>query len=139
MSVCRKVEAYQKQSQTHSLIDADPHQVITVMMSAVLDNIAKARGALQRGHTEGRTQAINKATRIIGGLQDGLNMEVNPEISNNFFNLYDYMVRRLSEANLDSDISALDEVRDLLSQIFLAWKSIPEAEKVEGLRLLKAN
>jgi flagellar protein FliS len=53
------------------------------------------------------------------------------EISNQLDALYDYMHRRLIEANINKDIEIINEVRDLLRDFRDTWK--------EAMKLSKAN
>ena len=47
--------------------------------------------------------------------------------------LYDYMSRRLLQANLRNDVSALDEVSTLLQKIRASWVQVPpEARRAVG-------
>ncbi|WP_233638596.1 flagellar export chaperone FliS, partial [Citrobacter cronae] len=47
--------------------------------------------------------------------------------------LYDYMIRRLLQANLRNDCQAIEEVEGLLGNIAEAWKQIsPKASSQES-------
>ena len=104
---------------------ADPHQLIVMLFDGALERIAIAKGAIERGNIEEKGQKIGRAIAIIDGLRASLNKEAGGEIADNLDNLYDYMQRRLFEANLQSDIAALDEVVDLIKEIKSAWMAIP--------------
>ncbi|MDV7398396.1 flagellar export chaperone FliS, partial [Arthrospira platensis SPKY1] len=54
------------------------------------------------------------------------------DIAANLDRLYDYMQRRLVEANLRSDIALLDEVAELLRPVKEAWDAIGGAPNVEA-------
>lgn len=133
------VRAYNKISRESGVLAADPHRVILMLMQGLLDSVATAKGCIQRKDFEGKAIAINKAINIVAGLQDGINMDVFPEIGNNFYQLYDYVIRRLSEA--DSSGTQLDEVYQLIAPLRDAWANISEAEKQEAeeLRTKMAN
>ena len=60
----------------------------------------------------------------MASLQSWLDMEKGGEIAGNLNNLYDYMVRRLLEANTENDQAALDEVAGLLGEIKAGWDGI---------------
>ncbi len=135
----RKVAQYQQASKQYSLLGADPHEVILVLMNAVIDTLAVAKGHIDRKNFEGKSEAINKAIRVIGGLQDGLNLDVDNEFGNNMNSLYDYMVRRLTEANAELSIDKINEVAQLLIPIRDAWREIPEVEKQKGFQLIEQH
>lgn len=103
---------------------ADPHQLIVMLFDGVLERIAVAKGAIQRNEIEEKGQKIGRAIAIIDGLRASLNKDLGGDIADNLDNLYEYMQRRLFEANFKSDISTLDEVADLLREIKSAWMAI---------------
>jgi len=51
------------------------------------------------------------------------------EISNQLNSLYDYMHRRLIEANMQKDIGIMKEVRDMLREFRDMWKEAMNAAK----------
>ena len=77
---------------------------------------------MEQGDIPGKA-ALSKAINIItNGLRAGLNHEAGGEIAANLDDLYDYMTRRLLQANLHNDIDAIEEVERLLTNIADAWK-----------------
>lgn len=102
----------------------DPRQLILRMMDGALDRIAAARGHMQRQETAAKGEAISRAIGIIDGLRTSLDRERGGTISGNLESLYDYMMRRLVEANLRNEIAHLDEVAALLDEIRSGWAAI---------------
>ncbi len=72
------------------------------------------------------------AVSIIGGLRDSLDHKKGGSIAENLDSLYEYMTYRLMEANLKDDITMLDEVYQLLSEIKTAWDGIQNHPDVVG-------
>lgn len=69
--------------------------------------------------------ALSKAINIIdNGLKSGLDPQQGGEIAENLAALYDYMKRRLMQANLHNDEAAIAEVVKLLENIADAWRQI---------------
>lgn len=66
---------------------------------------------------------MSKAINIIeNGLRVSLDEESKDELTQNLIALYSYMVRRLLQANLRNDVSAVEEVEALMRNIADAWK-----------------
>jgi flagellar secretion chaperone FliS len=125
MNATIAINAYKKVGVESKAIGADPHQLISMLYHGALDTIAKAKGEIQRKDIEAKGKSISKAIAIIGeGLHGGLDMRVGGELAMNLSALYDYMVRRLVEANLKNDTAILDEVTNLLAGLAEAWDSI---------------
>ncbi|MCB1777262.1 MAG: flagellar export chaperone FliS [Candidatus Competibacteraceae bacterium] len=121
------------QVDTHSGVAyASPHRLIQMLMDGALERIAVAKGCIQRQDIVAKGQQIGDAVDIIGGLREGLNGETGSEIVVNLDALYDYMQRRLLEANLHGDIVILDEVADLLRSIKEAWDAIGETSETDA-------
>lgn len=120
------VQQYQQAHSQGKIENASPHQLIQLLMEGALSRIAQAKGAMTHGNMGEKSTLIGKAISIIGGLQGSLDMDTEGEISNNLDSLYDYMVRRLLEANLKNDDTILDEISGLLLEIKGAWDAIPE-------------
>ncbi|MDU9389192.1 flagellar export chaperone FliS [Pseudomonas japonica] len=115
---------YQKISAQAQTSEASPHRLVQMLMEGGLDRIAQAKGSLERSDIAGKGIAIGKAIGIVGGLREGLDRDnMTPELER-LDNLYLYMTRRLTDANLKNDIAALDEVSDLLTTVKEGWDAV---------------
>jgi flagellar protein FliS len=115
---------YQQVGVKAQVTEADPHRLIQMLMQGGLDRIAQARGAmLRQAHAE-KGVLIGKAINIVGGLRDVLDKEVGGELAENLERLYEYMTMRLFEASRHNDVSKLDEVASLLSEVKNGWDAI---------------
>ena len=112
-------------------------ELILSLMRGAQDRIASARGCMERGEKSAKGEHLGKAIALIDGLRGALNLEAGGDIAGNLEALYDYMNRRLVEANAADDVAALDEVTALLSEIRGAWEQVirqtqREAAPVQG-------
>lgn len=99
-------------------------ELILSMMRGAHDRIASARGHMARREPQAKGEQLGKAIALIDGLRAALNIEAGGEIAGNLDALYDYMNRRLAEANALDDVAVLDEVTALLSEIREAWEQV---------------
>jgi len=120
-----------RNANAESVVDASPHQLISIILKHILSNIAIANGAISRNEVENKGKALTKAIALVGELQDSLDMEQGGEISANLFELYDYIVRCLIQGNLENDTAKLDEVRDLILTVKEGWDAIPSDKRVK--------
>lgn len=104
---------------------ADAHHLVLMLLDGALSNIAVAKGGIERVDVSAKGEAIGQAISIISGLRSSLDMEAGGELAANLDSLYDYMERRLVEANIHSDPEMLDEVSSLLREIKAGWEAIP--------------
>lgn len=107
-----------------SVIDADPHRLIHLLLDGALSRIAAAKGHMQRGEVAQKGECIGKAIGIVSGLRSSLNREQGGEIASNLESLYDYTELRLLQANVQNEPRHLDEVAKLLGEIKSAWDAI---------------
>ena len=115
---------YQKVGAQAQTSEASPHRLVQMLMEGGLDRIAQARGAIQRKDVPGKGIAIGKAIDIVGGLREGLDLEKSADSVGNLDSLYAYMMKRLLQANIKSDIGILDEVAGLLTTVKEGWDAI---------------
>jgi flagellar protein FliS len=97
-----------------------------MLMEGGLSRMAQAKGALERGQTALKGELIGKAIAIVGGLREALNAEKGEELAVKLDALYEYMMVRLSEANLKNDTAALEEVMGLLREVKTGWDAIAQ-------------
>lgn len=118
------LQQYQKVKTRTGIDSASPHRLIQILFENALERIASAKGHIQRGEMARKGEMIGKAIGIVGGLRGVLNFEVGGDIATNLDALYEYMERRLLKANVDSDVTILDEVSGLIHDIKEGWDAI---------------
>jgi len=112
-----------------NLAEASPHQVVKVMLDALLSRIAEASGHIERGESQAKGEKIGKALGLIEALTLGLDKERGGELALNLERLYDYASRTLLKAQLESRVDLLKEVSGLLREIKLGWDGIAPTAK----------
>jgi len=117
-------QLYKSLGMQNEIENASPHRLIQMLMVGALGKIFAAKACMENSNISGKGENISMAISIVSGLRASLNFEAGGEIAENLDNLYDYMERRLLEANINNDISILDEVISLLSEIKGAWDII---------------
>lgn len=123
------ISHYQQVDCYTGVTEADPHQLVQMLLGGALGKIAVAKGLMTRNETAKKGEVIGQAISIVGGLRASLDMSAGGEIAANLNDLYDYMERRLFESNLNNDVSILDEIALLLREVKTAWESIPKEQR----------
>lgn len=124
MNPMRAMRQYQSVNAQAQTSEATPHRLVQMLMQGGLDRIAQAKGALERDDVATKGLCLGKAVAIIGGLREGLNPDELPTKLADLDGLYDYMMRRLTEANIKNDPKILDEVSGLLGNVKEGWDAI---------------
>ena len=117
--------AYKLTKNQMAIDDASPHQLIKMLLEGALERVATASGAMARGEVAVSGESIGKAISIVDSLRVSLDREQGGQIADNLSALYDYMTRRLLEANATKDPDMLGEVAGLLREIKVAWDQVP--------------
>lgn len=116
--------AYQQVRSHGGVESADAHGLITLLMDGALERLVKARAHMMRGETGPKGEAISRCIEILGGLRDALDRKADPSLVDRLDSLYEYMSRRLLQANLRDDAGIIDEVSRLLQQVRDSWVQI---------------
>jgi flagellar protein FliS len=117
--------AYRSTKNETGIEDASPHALIVMLLEGAIERISEAAGALKREDPATFGSAVGKAIGIVDSLRVSLDAERGGDIAQNLSTLYDYMARRLLEANAAKDGALLTEVTELLKDIQVAWSEIP--------------
>ena len=120
------LQSYKKVSVDSGLAVASPHRIIQMLLAGALERLAQAKLAIEQGNIEQRGLLIGKAIGIVNGLNSSLNMEANEQVAGNLTQLYDFMLVRMSEANMNNDATAIDDVTGILKIIKEGWDAIPQ-------------
>ena len=125
-----KVAAYHTVSVHGAVHEADPHTLVLMLMSAVKERIATARGCIERHETAHKARLLHSCVTLIAELQGTLNMSDGREVAQNLSALYDYMIRQLLLGNAADNMACLTEVEHLLGELRSAWIAIgPEVRQ----------
>jgi flagellar protein FliS len=121
----RGVNAYANVGLETGIASASPHKLIVMLYDGVLAALIKAKSNMAARNIPVKGAAISHAITIIdNGLRVSLDKQAGGEIAENLDALYEYMSRRLFEANLKNDVSIIEEVHGLLSSLREAWVEI---------------
>lgn len=123
MAALRQYQNVNTQSEIHG---ASPHRLIQLLMEGGLSRIAQARGSMERGEHLEKAKLITKAMGIIAGLRESLDFQQGGQLAMDYARLYDFMTRRLVEANRSGDPRVLDEVTRVLLELKIGWDGIAQ-------------
>lgn len=123
MAVSNPYQSYQQ----NSVNTASPGELTLMLYNGCLKFIHQAKKAIEEKNIEMKNTNIQKAQSIIQELMVTLNMDI--EVSKNMMSLYDFMNRRLMEANIKNDASILDEVEGMVTEFRDTWKEVIQVNR----------
>lgn len=113
---------------------ASPAQLIFMLYDGALRFMNLALDAMDRKCIEDQNRHLVRSQRIIAELQVSLDMEKGGEIAARLNSLYDYMYRRLIEANLGTLREPVEECIRLVAELKEAWSAVIAQEKAAAVR-----
>ena len=106
----------------NSVTTASPGELTLMLYNGCLKFLGKAKVAIEERNIQEKNTNLQKSQAIITELMSTLNMDI--EISKQMFPLYEYMNRRLIEANIKNDSSIIEEVEGLVTEFRDTWKEV---------------
>ncbi|MFU0782873.1 MAG: flagellar export chaperone FliS [Thermoanaerobacterium thermosaccharolyticum] len=103
----------------NSIMTASPEELVLMLYNGIIRFVNEAKQAIDDKNIERAHNSITRAQDIVLELMSTLDMQY--DISKNLYSIYDYISRRLIEANLKKDKVALDEVESLISDLKDTW------------------
>jgi len=126
-----KLAAYHTVSVHGGVAKSDPHGLVLMLMDACAERLATACGCIERREIARKAKLLHSCVTLIAELRGSLNLAEGGPLAANLSNLYDYMMRQLLKANVETDAGPVREVLSLLNDIRGAWLAIgPEVRGV---------
>lgn len=116
--------AYKKIGEESLVEAADSHELVSVLFRELFSSLSTAEDNFETGDLVSMRNKITKASRVLTGLQGGLDFEQGGEIAGNLSELYGYCIRRLLDSNSKGNVDGIVETKRLMLPIAEAWSAI---------------
>ena len=120
----RGAAGYKKIGDESLVAAADSNELVSVLFKELISSLSTAEDNFETGDLLAMRNKITKASRILTGLQSGLDFDKGGEIAGNLDELYGYCVRRLLDSNTKGSVDGVIETKRLILPIAEAWSSI---------------
>ena len=108
------------QYRENSVYTASPEELTLMLYNGLVKFIMKAQHAISKNDMENANKSIIRAQEIVSELMSTLDMKY--EVAASLELLYDYMIRRLIEANVKKSSEILDEVLEFAKDLRDTWE-----------------
>lgn len=115
-------------------LTANPVRLVIMCYEGTIASLKLAKAAYASKDYEEKGKALQKALDIIHELNASLDVKKGEAIARNLRGLYQYLIRRLVEADLKRDIGGFDEVIRMLEDLHSSWKEIAASHDVVEAR-----
>lgn len=114
----------------NSVLTSSREELTLLLYGGLVKFIMQAQLAIDGHDTEKAHNCIIKAKKILISFQNTLDMKY--EVSKDLFMLYEYMYRRLTEANIKKDKEMLGEVLGFAKEMRDTWVQAMKLAKHTG-------
>ena len=118
MAVNNPYQSYQQNSVTQST----PGELTLMLYNGCIKFLNQAKKGIETNNIELRNTNIQKAQAIIREFMITLDKSI--PVSESMFDLYEYMNNRLIEANVNNDVSIVEEVIGYTTEFRDTWKQV---------------
>jgi flagellar protein FliS len=115
------MNGYQAYRQTQAQTAA-PGELVVMLYRGAVRFVSSAIQAMDTHDIQAAHTSLVRAQAIISELSETLDLTRGGEIATNLQAIYEYMNRRLLEANLKKDAAMAREVEGLLRELLPAWE-----------------
>jgi flagellar protein FliS len=99
------------------LESAPKHRIVERLFERFARDVANARAAIVAKNVAAKANAIDHALRIVSELEAALDHAAAPELCDNLAALYQFVARRLIDANTTLAVAALDDAARVMSNL----------------------
>ena len=111
-------------------------EILLMLYQEALSYLGSAKIGIEEKNPKLKGENISKVLTILTELDCALDEEKGGELAENLSSLYNYLINRLSMANIKNDIYALEEVERLLAKLYEGFK---HAVRHEPLPVMAGN
>jgi flagellar protein FliS len=119
------VQMYRKTN----VVTADPKRLVLMCYEGAIDSLKIGKQKIAEKDYEEKGRNIAKARDIISEMKSSLNFEEGGSIASNLDSLYNYMLKRITEADLGNNVPAIEDVIGMLVDLKSAWEDIFYGQK----------
>jgi len=116
------------------VMTAEPLNLVVMCYNSAIESLHIVRTRMEENEHEEKVLAFNKFLDIVGELISSLNFEKGGDIAKNLHAIYAYAYRRVSEADVSKDMSAIDEIIGIFEELRDAWEEISKPKARPALK-----
>jgi flagellar protein FliS len=109
-----------------AVMTASPEQLQLMLLDGAIRFTLRGKEALEKDDTEAAFNGFERAQRIVLELNNGLRRDVNPELVDRMAALYDFIFRRLIDANVHRETQAAEDALRILRHQRETWMLLIE-------------
>ena len=125
MAVNNPYQAYQQ----NNVIQSTPGELTLMLYNGCLKFLNQAKKGIETNNIELKNTNIQKAQNILREFM--VTLDMSQSVSESMASLYEFMINQLVEANINNDISKIDEVFALTLDFRDTWKQVIQINRLK--------
>ena len=118
------------QYKENSIFTASPEELTLMLYNGLVKFIMRGIDSIEKKQIEEANRNIIKAQNIVSEFMNTLDMSY--EISSGLYAIYDYMLRRLIDANISKNKEILEEILGFAKALRDTWEQAMKISKKTG-------
>lgn len=110
------------------ILNASPVERVVLCYDGAIKFLTLAKRAINEGNIQERFNNNKRACDIIAYLLETLQLDGTGQIGENLNSLYRHMLARLVDVDMRNDVTAIDDVINMLRPLNESWKKIASGE-----------
>ncbi len=111
---------------------ASPISLVIMLYDRAIVLLNKAKDEISEKQIEAKCQTLDKASDIIFELLTTLDKDKGGEIASSLANLYNFVLREITNAGSKLNTKSLDNAIKILSELRESWESIKDTKEVDA-------
>lgn len=111
---------------------ASPIGLVIMLYDRTIALLNKAKDEISEKQYEAKGHTLDKATDIVFELLTTLDKDKGGEIASSLSDLYNFVLREITNANSKLNIKSLDNAIKILSELRESWDSIKDNKEIDA-------
>ncbi|MDX3774313.1 flagellar export chaperone FliS [Chromatiaceae bacterium AAb-1] len=116
--------AYKSTAVEGKAAGADIHKLVLMLFDGFLEELARVEGHIQAKRHDKKAAGMEKLLKILSGLDASLDTDNGGEVALNMQRLYQHCGHALLQASLKDDLTHIDTVRVIMTNLQEGWQGI---------------
>ncbi len=110
------------QYKQNSISTASPEELTLMLYNGAIKFMNISKLGIEEGDIQKKNESLIRAQNIINELKHTLNMDY--EISEEMSRLYDFILEKLIDANINKDVQAVDDALTIVYEMRDTWADV---------------
>ncbi len=118
------LRVYRQQQVQHEVQQASPVQLVVMLYDRAISLSGQSLLHMEKGQMKEKGMSLNQVIEILSELQRALNLEEGGTVAQNLDDLYTFLMKQVTVANLRNDPQPISTVLNVLEELREGWRGV---------------